>query len=124
MPRARRKQRTAAWAIALVLLCTLLTSTGQLMFKLAAGRLEFTPMGLISNHYLTIGCIVYVLGALLLIMALKHGELSVLYPFVATSFVWVSLFSVRFLEESMTPFKWAGIASIIAGVSLIGIGSR
>jgi uncharacterized membrane protein len=61
---------------------------------------------------------------LLFIPALKGGDLSVLYPFVALAYIWVSLLSVKFLGEKMNKFKWLGIALIIIGVSFIGIGSN
>jgi len=57
------------------------------------------------------------------IPALKGGDLSILYPFVSVTYVWVALLSVRFLGEKMNKFKWIGIAMIILGVSFIGIGS-
>jgi drug/metabolite transporter (DMT)-like permease len=54
--------------------------------------------------------------------ALKHGELSMLYPFVALSFVWVALISWRFFGETITSLKIAGIVAIIAGISFTGLG--
>ena len=65
----------------------------------------------------------YAVGTILFIPALKGGDLSILYPFVALAYVWVSLLSVKFLGEKMNLVKWIGIALIIIGVSLIGIGS-
>ena len=50
------------------------------------------------------------------------GEVSVLYPLLAMSYVWVSLLSIWFLGEVMTSVKWMGVMGIILGVSFIGIG--
>ena len=65
----------------------------------------------------------FVIGTMLFIPALRGGDLSILYPFVSLSYIWVALLSVRFLGEKMNKYKWIGIALIILGVSFIGIGS-
>ncbi len=67
----------------------------------------------------------YGIGALVMIVALKRGELSVLYPIIALSYVWVALAAHYFISgDSMNFIKWAGIGSIVLGVSFIGIGSQ
>jgi uncharacterized membrane protein len=65
----------------------------------------------------------YGVSTAMFIPALKGGELSVLYPLVALTYVWVSLLSVKFLNEKMNKMKWIGILLILFGVTLIGIGS-
>src|SRR3989338_9450492 len=115
-------QKTKWWALALVLLCTLFTSTGQLFLK--AGVMKVTGFWTIFNWGLMLGIFLYATAAGLLIIALKFGELSVLYPAIATSFIWVNLLSMIFLNETIPFFRWIGIALIIFGVSLIGFGSK
>jgi uncharacterized membrane protein len=56
------------------------------------------------------------------VYALQGGELSVLYPLVSLGYVWVCLLSIRFLGERMNSVKWTGVAFIVAGVALIGVG--
>ncbi|PIY60045.1 hypothetical protein COY95_03850 [Candidatus Woesearchaeota archaeon CG_4_10_14_0_8_um_filter_47_5] len=115
--------KTKPWAIALVVFCTILTATGQILYKKAAATLSLTIPGLVTNQYLILGIVVYLFSAALLVIALRNGELSVLYPFIATSFVWVNMASSYFFGESLNTFKWAGVAWIIVGVSFIGKGS-
>ena len=115
---------TKPWAIALVVFCTLITSLGQFTIKLGIQDFSFDMRLIITNWYLLGGFALYFLGAALLIIALKHGELSVLYPVIALSFVWVNLLSGWFLHEMVSSYDWIGIAFIIAGVSLIGYGSN
>jgi uncharacterized membrane protein len=55
------------------------------------------------------------------IYAVKHGELSVLYPFVATSYIWANLLAMKYLDEKMNKLKWLGIVFIIIGVGLIAL---
>ena len=111
------------WAIALVLLATLVGSFGPILLKKASAKKLSKISALMSNYDLFGGVALYAIGTLLFIPALKGGDLSILYPFVALTYVWVSLLSVKFLGEKMTPVKWIGIVLIILGVSFIGIGS-
>ncbi len=117
--------KTSLRAVLLVLFCTLLISGAQIFLKKGANNLSFNIIGLLTNYSLIIGIILYFIGAGLLIIALRWGELSVLYPFIATGYIWVSLLSpVFFPADRMSLLKWVGIGSIFIGVSLIGIGSR
>ena len=81
-------------------------------------------MSLITNTYLLAGILLYVIGGALIIVSFRGGEVSVLYPIIATSYVWVSFLSIYFLHELMNIFKWAGIISIIAGIVFIGTGTK
>ena len=109
----------------MVLFCTLLTSGAQIFYKLGVKKLSLNFLSLITNYYLIFGLILYFIGAVLLIIALKGGELSVLYPIVATSYIWVSFLSPRFFPtDSMNLMKWVGVFIIVTGVSFVGIGGR
>lgn len=116
--------KTKTSSIILVLLCTVIISTAQIFLKKGANVLDFHIFKLLMNYNLIIGVILYFVGAGLLIIALKNGELSVLYPLIATSYIWVSLLSPLFFNDTMTAIKWFGIAGIVVGVSFIGYGSK
>ena len=107
-------------SVFLMLFCTLLTSIAQVFLKKGAMLLP----SFFTNWQLLIGCILYGTAAVIFIIALKGGELSVLYPIIATSYVWVSLLSGYYFNETITLLKWLGILSIVVGVSLIGRGSN
>ena len=115
---------TKLWAALLVLFTTLLTSSAQLLYKLGSNSLEPSIIGILTNYYLIGGVLLYVVGGTLLIISLRGGEVSVLYPLIAASYIWVSLMSIHFLNETMNPWKWAGIFVIIAGISCIGYGTK
>jgi len=115
--------KTKTWAILLVIFTTLLTSTGQILYKKGADNLEFTITALLHNYPLLIGMVVYAVAGILIIVSLRGGEVSVLYPIIATSYIWVSFLSIFFLEESMNPWKWAGVVTIMLGIVMIGYGS-
>jgi len=111
--------RTSKAAIILVIICTLLTSLGQLSYKLALTKSENSIVRVFFNPLLYLGLFLYFIGALLLIAALKQGELSTIYSFIALGFIWVSFFSIKFLNERISVLRWAGILLIIIGLILI-----
>lgn len=115
---------TKLWAIGIVLSSTLLTSTAQLFYKFGSEKLGFDILSIIANIELIMGVVLYAIGGILLILSFRGGEVSVLYPVYATSYVWVSFLSIYFLGEVMNIFKWLGIFIIIAGIVLIGYGSK
>ena len=115
---------TKLWAALLVLFTTLLTSSAQILWKKGSATLAFDILGIITNNYLIGGILLYAIGGILIIVSFRGGEVSVLYPIIATSYVWVSFLSIRFLGETMNLMKWIGIISIIAGIISIGYGSK
>ena len=114
---------TQLWAIGLVIAATIVGAFGPILLKKASAKSLSNIKSLITNYYLFGGVALFAIGTVLFIPALKGGELSVLYPFVSLSYIWVSLLSVKFLGERMNKFKWLGITLIIVGVSFIGLGS-
>jgi len=112
-------------AVVLVLLSTLFTSSGQIFLKKGANQLVLDVFAILRNNPLILGCVLYGIGAVMLIISLRYGELSVLYPLYALNFIWVSILSPWFFQsDSMTSVKWLGVFFVIAGVSVIGLGSR
>jgi len=114
---------TQLWAIGLVILANIIGGFGAIFLKKASDKLKLKLKSVVKNRYLIGGITFYGLSTIIFIPALKGGELSVLYPFVATVYIWVSLLSTKLLNEKMNKFKWLGILLIIVGVSFIGIGS-
>ena len=114
---------TQLWAMGLVILAALVGAFGPILLKKAAPKFKFSIRSLMTNYYLMGGIAFYGIGTILFIPSLKGGELSTLYPIVSTTYIWVSLLSVKFLKEKMTRLRWLGILLIIAGVSFIGFGS-
>ena len=115
---------TKPWAMLLILFTTLLTSSAQILYKLGIPSLKFDLMSIITNYYLLGGLVLYGIGAILMIISFRGGEVSVLYPIIATSYIWVSILSAYFLGEHMNSFRWIGVFIIIAGILSISYGSR
>ncbi len=110
---------TELWAIALVLVANAIGSFGPIYLKKASADFNFS-LKTLFNRQLLAGLFFYGVGTILFVSALRGGEISVLYPLVATVYIWVSLLSLKMLNEKMTLFKIAGILLIILGVSFIG----
>src|SRR5580658_1979923 len=114
-------------AIFIVLACTLLVAIGQYLIKLGANRLSHagliaTTIGIITIPQLFAGYCLYALFSVMFVYALRHGELSILYPLIALGYVWVTIIAVVEFHEHMNPLKLAGLVVIIAGVAVLGWG--
>lgn len=114
---------TSLFSIILVTVASFIGSFGAIFLKKGSKHFALSVKGLLKNWELILGLSLYIVPTILFIFALRKAELSVLYPFVATVYVWTSIFSVKLLGEKMNRWKWAGIAAILLGVSLIGLGS-
>lgn len=112
------------WAISLVFASTLLTSTAQILYKLGAEKLNLNLASLLTNLPLFAGLFLYGIGGILMIISFRGGEVSTLYPVIATSYIWVGFLAVFFLGETMNLLKWAGIFAIFLGVALTSQGGK
>ena len=114
--------------VLLVFGCTILGAAAQILMKNGAKELadlsRVTLVGLLTNLPLMSGFVLYGLSALLLVIALKDGELSLLYPVIALTYVWVAILSLVVIHEQINAWKWFGIALIVTGVAVIGKGGR
>lgn len=115
---------TQLWAMGLVLGAGLIGGLAPIFLKRGSSKLNLKDLrSIILNWELFTGIGIYGLTTILFIPALKGGELSILYPLVGLSYVWVCVYSSILLKEKMNLLKWAGIGVIILGVTFIGIGA-
>ncbi|MET0274339.1 MAG: EamA family transporter [Phenylobacterium sp.] len=115
------KSESLFWSLIAPLTCVLIISTGQLLFKIASGHLDFRrplaePRGL---AILAVALALYGLATLLWVAALRFAPLGRLYPIMALSFLLVPLGGMVFLKEPVSLPYWGGAALIIAGLVLI-----
>ncbi len=111
---------TKGRAIVIMIFCTVFTAIGQLFYKLGANLLP----AIFTNWQLFVGFASYGFGLMLFLLAMRNGEVSVLYPIIATSYIWTNILAIIYLNEQVSPMRWVGSAAIIVGISLIGFGSR
>jgi uncharacterized membrane protein len=111
-------------SIILVFTCTILGAAAQLLIKNGMDHLVLQPLAVLTNLSLVAGYTLYGLNTVMLVLALRDGELSQLYPIIAMTYVWVTLLSYTMLGEPPNWHKNVGIATIVVGVAIIGRGSR
>jgi drug/metabolite transporter (DMT)-like permease len=117
-------------SVLLVVCCTIIGAGAQILIKRGADALGGNPtmvqaaMAMVLNPALLAGFSMYGVSMVLLVLALRHGELSLLYPMFAMTYVWVTILSVLVFHESMNVFKLAGIAIIIGGIAVLGRGQQ
>jgi multidrug transporter EmrE-like cation transporter len=111
-------------SILLVFSCTVLGAAAQILMKI--GMTHFAPnlVSILTNVPLIAGYVLYGINTLMLVLALRDGELSTLYPIIALTYVWVTLLSYLLLSETPNFFKNLGIATIVVGVAVLGRGGR
>lgn len=112
---------TPLWAMGLVVFGTFLGSTASLLLKKGSSKFNLNPLKQIRNWQVIVGLSLYVISSITYIIALKHGELSVIYPLVAAQYIWVPLLSVKYLNENMNKIKWSGIGLIVFGIVMVTI---
>jgi drug/metabolite transporter (DMT)-like permease len=82
-----------------------------------------TPLALIEalfHPWVALGVALLILWTLTHMALLSWADLSYVMPITALSYV-VSAFAARFvLNEAISPARWAGIALITAGVTIVG----
>jgi drug/metabolite transporter (DMT)-like permease len=117
--------RTSIRSIGLVLLCTIIGAAAQIFLRYGAEHLTSAGLrGILTNWALLAGYVCLGANTILLILALRDGQLSVLYPIIALTYVWVTILSPAFFGDTVNAYKIAGVFFIVLGVSFIGAGSR
>ncbi len=131
-PTGQTRTLTRRESIALVFFCTFIGAAAQVLMKIGAhnlpavgpGALIANPLILLKNVALLGGLSLYGVFTVLLVLALRDGELSVIYPVIALTYVWVTFLSMIFFQEALNPYKACGIVIIVLGVMILGRGGK
>jgi drug/metabolite transporter (DMT)-like permease len=117
--------KTTRKAFFLILLSSLCAGAGQLVWKKAAMAGDIGNLLSFINYFFFLGILIYFTAVFLMVEAFREGELSVLHPFLSTSYLWVLLVSPLLISgESISATTIIGAVSVFIGVSLIGIGGK
>jgi uncharacterized membrane protein len=111
-------------AILLVFSCTVLGAAAQILMKIGMGHFVPEVAAIVTNVPLIAGYSLYGINTLMLVLALREGELSMLYPIIALTYVWVTLLSYLLLHEPPNLYKNLGIVTIVIGVAVLGRGGK
>ena len=117
-------------AMIMVACATIIQVVGQLLIKAGTEQLPADPtlaqtaVGMFTILPLFAGYACYGMFTVVMVLALRHGELSMTFPILALSYVWVAGASAFWLGESMNLAKIAGVAIIVGGVAVLGRGEK
>lgn len=112
-------------AVLLVLLCTILGAGAQFLLKFGSQAVDTSSLvaivwSMATNVPLVAGLSLYGLSMVLFVHALRNEQLSLLYPLISLTYIWVTGLSIVFLNESVSIWKVAGVAVIVLGVAFLG----
>jgi uncharacterized membrane protein len=98
-------------------------------FALASGMRNRTTqnaldyLSAIFSPWVMVGIVLLILWLLSRMALLSWADLSYVLPVTSLGYVANALIGRWFLNELITPARWAGISFIVAGTVLVGIGS-
>jgi drug/metabolite transporter (DMT)-like permease len=111
------------WRISGILICVVLISIGQVLFKYSALRAD--PKGgiwaLLLNPYLVSAGVIYAGATLLWVMQLRSVPLNRAYPLFALAFIMVPLLSNWIFGEKLSIPYILGSVVVVVGVILCTI---
>lgn len=111
-----------------LILIVLLNGIAQLALKTGSGAMASfndvlsSPLSILNHPYFIFGGMLYGLSLLLYVNVLSEVRLSIAYPFIGFTYVFVVLASWIVLDENITLTTAAGVILIFSGVSLLGLG--
>lgn len=101
--------------IILMLLSSFLTCTGQLVWKLAANEQNNSYIPL-----LLVGFCMYGIGALIMIVAFRFGDISILHPMLSFGFIVSLFYGAIILKEEIRLNNILGVIIIVVGMICLG----
>jgi len=107
----------------LVIFASVIGSFAAVFLKMGSAKLKDGIRHLISLR-LAAGIALFLASSIPFLIAIRHGELSVLYPMVSFSYVLTLFWSKLFFDEPITAGKVGAIGVILCGLVCIGLGAQ
>jgi len=104
----------------LVLLPVLTTVVGQTLAKLGVQRLQEENQ--LINIFIIAGYFLLVLRGVVWVWIVRKVKLSVVYPFISISYVFILLISHYLFNESLGIRKVLGAGLVMVGIFFVGYG--
>ena len=113
--------KTPLISIVYFLIASILGALGQYLYKTGADASGDTVKSYLLNYKLLAGVTCYI-GVMVLFVAAfkKGGELSVLYPIYATTFIWGALIAMLAFGTPIKPINIMGMVLLLSGMYLMG----
>jgi uncharacterized membrane protein len=113
--------KTPVSAILCVLTASALGAAGQFLYKSGTDRVSGGFWDYLANPRLLGGMLCYLAVMILFIVAFKKGgEVSVLYPVYASTFIFAAVGAWVWLGEELTMTNVAGMGLMVGGMLLMG----
>ena len=108
-------------SIAFFVAAALFGAWGQYLYKTGADRATGGISSYLLNARLLGGVVCYVAVMVLFVAAFKRGgQLSVLYPIYATTFIWAALIALWAFGTPIKPVNVVGMVFLVVGMFLMG----
>ena len=108
----------------LIVIACILIALAQMLFKKSLPKFELKISSILRVLFIpniVFGLFLYFIALLIYLCSLTKLELSLAYPLLSFSFIFVTIFSVFLLKEKITIKRALGILLIILGVVLVGM---
>jgi len=121
------------WSTFLILLVSVVFAFGgQLMLKAAMNEIGHIGTQELGSPASTLaraarepklwtGLLLFAVSALFWLVVLSRIPLSVAYPSVGMSYVFVVLFSRLWPHEHVPPLRWVGVGIVVVGIVIVGL---
>jgi drug/metabolite transporter (DMT)-like permease len=114
---------TLVRSMLLVFAASVVGSFGAVFLKLGAARLTGGLKSFLNLH-LAGGVALYLGSSVFYALAIRGGQLSILYPMVSLGYIWTLLWARIFFKEAFTRQKLTGLTLVLLGVILVGLGAK
>ena len=112
---------TPVISIVFFIVASVIGALGQFLYKSGADQADGTLSGYLLNPRLLGGVFCYIAVMVLFIAAFKKGgEMQVLYPIYASTFIWGALIAYWAFGAPIKPINIAGMLLLIGGMYLMG----
>ncbi len=121
--------------LALLVTSVVFATAGQITLKTAMNRVgrigtaqvtaaSDTILRMAKEPLLWVGLGLFGVSALFWLVVLSHVPLSLAYPVVGVSYIFVVGFSKLVLHEHVPTLRWLGVVVVAFGIALIGLSFR
>jgi multidrug transporter EmrE-like cation transporter len=112
---------TPVISIVLFSIAALLGALGQYLYKTGADLAGGSVKSYLANPRLLGGVLCYIAVMVLFVAAFKKGgELSVLYPIYASTFIWGAVIAMLAFGTPIKPINIGGMVMLVGGMYLMG----
>jgi multidrug transporter EmrE-like cation transporter len=117
-----RKINKRFLAFFLIILATICNSIATILNKHIINNSIFSIKSFILNPYIYLALFIFFLSYVMVIISIKLVDLSIIYPTLSLSYIWITIIAYFLFNELITFSKVFGMISIILGIIFINLG--